>query len=447
MADYPSTGLESCEYSFTNMLLIDDHQRELLGRWKYNRLADAPISSRWSSSDEREAKAHRLHAYPARFPALVAKSAFAHARTQGIEVKRVADVFCGSGTVAVEAAAEDLDFWGCDINPVATLIARAKTVRLDPDRFAEAARRVGERSPEASETSSLRPSAVERLARWYEPQQFLDLVKLRNSILSQVSNELELLAFDCAFSAILKAASQWRSRSTKPARDGTKRPASVGAAFHAQCASMAAAWAEMPSGSRASVEIVRGCATKAENPGAPIDMIVTSPPYATSYEYADLHQLSALWLEYVDDYRDLRAGFIGTASRRANLAKAMSDLNPIGLQVVFALYNRNRRLAEAMAAYFLDMQRTAQRCHALLRSGGLAVFVIGNTQFDGIRIDNANHLVESLIDAGFENVRVIKRVLSNKPNTPYRLPSGRLSAAPTEMSIYSEEYVLMAQRR
>ena len=27
-----------------------------------------------------------------------------------------------------------------------------------------------------------------------------------------------------------------------------------------------------------------------------VDLIVTSPPYVTSYEYADLHQLSSLWL-------------------------------------------------------------------------------------------------------------------------------------------------------
>ena len=32
-----------------------------------------------------------------------------------------------------------------------------------------------------------------------------------------------------------------------------------------------------------------------------ISLIVTSPPYVTSYEYADLHQLTALWLEYTKD--------------------------------------------------------------------------------------------------------------------------------------------------
>ena len=102
--------------------------------------------------------------------------------------------------------------------------------------------------------------------------------------------------------------------------------------------------------------------------------------------------------------------------------------------------------AEATATYFIDMQRVARRCHEFLRPGGISVFVVGNTQLSGVRIDNANHLVESLLDSGFIDVRVVKRQLSNKPNTPYRLPNGRLSSTRTEMQIYAEEYIVMAQR-
>ena len=36
------------------------------------------------------------------------------------------------------------------------------------------------------------------------------------------------------------------------------------------------------------------------------DLIVTSPPYVVSYDYASIHQLSALWLGFTYDYRDLR---------------------------------------------------------------------------------------------------------------------------------------------
>ena len=124
----------------------------------------------------------------------------------------------------------------------------------------------------------------------------------------------------------------------------------------------------------------------------------------------------------------------------------MRRLNSVGLQIVFSLFNHDRGLAETVAAYYLDMQAAAQRCYDLLRPGGLSVFVIGNTQLNGVRIDNANHLVESLLEAGFADVQVIKRRLANKPNTPYRTADGRLSSTPTDMQIYAEEYILMAQR-
>ena len=52
------------------------------------------------------------------------------AEEKGMEVKTVADVFCGCGTTAVEAKKNGKDFWGCDINPVATLIAQVKNETL-----------------------------------------------------------------------------------------------------------------------------------------------------------------------------------------------------------------------------------------------------------------------------------------------------------------------------
>src|SRR3989338_8268670 len=44
-----------------------------------------------------------------------------------------------------------------------------------------------------------------------------------------------------------------------------------------------------------------------------VSLLFTSPPYVTSYEYADLHQLAALWLEYTKDLSDFRKRFIGTS--------------------------------------------------------------------------------------------------------------------------------------
>ncbi len=430
------------------MLLIEDRTYEDFAHWRYNRLSPAPLSPAWNDSGAPEAMIHRIHAYPAKFPSFLVHKALDHARREGVEVRRVADVFCGSGTVTYEAAALNLEAWGCDINPVATLIARVKVLGLDPIRFTDAAGRIAQAFGGASDVPPLSPAAVARLSPWYEPSQFDDLAKLRNAMLSEVGGEGgEAMAFACAFSAVLKPASRWRSRSVKPSRDLGRRGAPVLETFRRRCAMMAAAWCEAAAPADVAPEIVQGDVVAMRRSAPPVDLIVTSPPYAVSYEYADLHQLSALWLGFVDDHRDLRAGVIGTISRRADLAAALRDLNGVGVQIVFGLFDRDRALAEATATYFLDMQKVARRCHDFLRPGGMAVFVVGNTQLRGVRVDNANHLVESLLEAGFADVRVVRRRLENKPNTPYRSADGRLSSSRADMRIYGEEYVLMARRR
>lgn len=429
------------------MLTIELTRKQQITAWKYNRLSRAPYSNDWTESFEAESKIHRIHSYPARFPAFIFQRALEHARMQGIEVNRVADVFCGSGTVMVEASKSNIDFWGCDINPVATLIAKVKSYRLNAETFAETTARIVERFACASTMSHLSQKASDRLRPWFADTQFADLVRLRNAILEEVGDTGETAAaFACAFSAILKPVSLWRTRSTKPSLDRVRTAPQVLGTFVKQCRLMQTAWAEIGTSQAVSAEIVHGSVIDVARPAQPVDLIITSPPYAMSYEYADLHQLSALWLGFADDHRDLRAGFIGTASRRLCVGTALRNLNSIGEQVVFSLFERDRAAAEATATYFLDMQKVALRCYEFLRPGGISVFVVGNTQLSGVRIDNANHLVESLLDSGFADVRVAKRQLSNKPNTPYRLPNGRLSSTRTEMQIYAEEYIVMAQR-
>ena len=427
------------------MLLVDDHRGGLAEGWKYNRLDEAPSSPAWGAATLPEARLHRIHAYPAKFPALIASNAFDYAETNGIQVRTVADPFCGSGTVGLEASARGASFWGCDINPVATMIAKVKNSPMCPAAFMRKAEGVLGRFGNASSRAPVASCAKAQLARWYAPDQFDDLSRLRNAVLAEFDDTDVSLALECAFSAIAKPTSQWRARSAKPALDAAKQPVPVLTAFTRQCALMAAAWSDAPNSVGSGAEIVQGCANSAR-PADLVDMIVTSPPYATSYEYSDLHQLSALWLGLVDDHRALRTGSIGTVSRRSSLAQAACDLNQVGMQVVFAMFDRDRALAEALATYFLDMQRVAARCHDLLRPGGLAVFVMGDTQLKGVRIANANHLVESLLEAGFGDVRITRRTIANKPNTSYRSADGRLASSPTGQVIYSEEYVLMAHR-
>ena len=93
------------------------------------------------------------------------------------------------------------------------------------------------------------------------------------------------------------------------------------------------------------------------------------------------------------------------------------------------------------------MQLAISKVAKMLNQNGACLFVIGNTEYKGIHINNAQHLVECLISEGFENIEVDRRKISNKILTPYRDANGKFaSIAESSRKIYSEEFVIFAQK-
>lgn len=408
-------------------------------------LQAVPASAAWDRPSDPEPLRHRIHGYPAKFPAFLTSNALAYARREGLEVQRLGDIFCGCGTVAFEARREGLSFWGCDINPVATLIARTKSARVDPVAFAPLARQCVSRARRYTYGVQLSATASARLAKWFTPNTYVDLARLLRAIDALTADDTwRNDALRCAFSAILKSCSRWKVRAIKPTLDPSKPERDVFATFLEQCDLMARAFAQSSDLPGDAPAIHRADVLSIDAPAVPLDLIVTSPPYVTSYEYADLHQLSALWLGYADDHRTLRARSIGSAQHDLDFRRTYRELNEVGVRTVFALFNEDRVAARAVAQFFLDMQKVAERCREFLRPGGAAVFVIGNTRYGNVGIDNASHLTEALLSAGFSRVRATRRRISNKAATPYRDPGGRFTRTRTSRPVYAEEYVLIA---
>lgn len=411
-------------------------------------LSEIPHNSFWDTGEERELRIHRIHAYPAKFPAFITNKALAYARAEDTVVRRIADIFCGCGTVAFEARREALSFWGCDISPVATLIARAKSHYYDLAWLHRYNTKIEDQLEVASWSIGLTFEARERLRYWYPEEQMRNLARLRNAIFAAIPENSKYRDFFlCSFSNILKSTSRWLTKSIKPQIDPHKVPAEVLPAFRAQTESMIRAYEECspPLNTETTIKTSNILLTTASEIGE-VDMIVTSPPYVTSYEYADLHQLSSLWLGFAGDYRDLRNGSIGTTQHTFNFNREVKRLNQSGSKIVFSLYSHDKRAARSVAKYYLDMQKVAERCASILHSRGLALFVIGNTRYKGVVINNAKHLAESLLTVGFSKVSIAKRSTSNKILTPYRTATGRFSNSESDSNVYGEEFILIANR-
>lgn len=411
------------------------------------RLGAAPISAQWSTEDEPEAALHRIHAYPAKFPAFLTRRALAYAAAQQVSVDVLGDVFCGCGTVAHEARRAGLAFWGCDINPVAILIARAKSSPLKGERLRHLAAQV---TAHAAADTSKPPRSADLdsfLARWHSPEQRESLSRLLRAIevLTPASSPYRV-ALLCAFSSILKACSYWRAWSIKPRRDPEKKLRAPAAAFAAASSKLARAYdeARWPAGPAPQLHLadVRTVTAPTNRPS----LLVSSAPYSTSVDYAELHQLSAAWLGHFPELDSLRRTSIGSPLAGVSLRDRHSELNRVGLQAVFSLHTLDPGAATAIANYFVDMQQVARRCMDFLAAGGIGVFVVGNARLRGQVIDNAAHFAESLLEAGFTRVRVVRRQVSNKATSPFRDNLGRLQREVTSNLQYHEEFVLIAHR-
>ena len=157
-------------------------------------------------------------------------------------------------------------------------------------------------------------------------------------------------------------------------------------------------------------------------------------------------RLGDLWLGYTDDYRKLRYGTIGSLYHDSDFTRDVTQLNRTGQDLVFRLYNVEPRKARASARYFLDMHRTVKQCRKVLRRGGMILFVIGNTEYKAVKIDNAAYLRECLVEEGFADVETAQRKVSSKTLTPYRDTVGRFTTDETSRKVYAEEFIVTGRK-
>jgi hypothetical protein len=255
---------------------------------------------------------HPFHAYPARLHPEVARAlvaALAPARGQ-----TVLDPFCGSGTVLVEALAAGHRALGRDLSPLAVELATVKTAVLAGDArraIVEATRSAAERARGLCETGMKLPVPPGE-ARWFAPHTLREVAALAEALRrapAAVRPALRMLLS----SVLVKVSLQASDSDTRIVR---KRVA-PGEAIHffayksRELDRCLAALAEaLPPGARADVRVDDATAL-ATVPAGAVDAIVTSPPYANTYDYAAHHARRYAWLGL--DAAGMLAGEIGAA--------------------------------------------------------------------------------------------------------------------------------------
>jgi DNA modification methylase len=397
---------------------------------------------------------HGYHRYPAKFiPQLVVRllSEFSN------EGDLIVDPFMGSGTALVEAKLHRRPSVGVDINPVAYLVTKAKVTPIEPVRLRSAIASL-EKSLSEHEQPSLfilqeclgDELVDQRLDYWFPTSVRTELMRLHVAIENLPDEDLRNF-FRCAFSHILKPCSWWLNRSVKPTRDLKKRIPSPIQTFFQHVRRMELGnqqfWDLLLRNGALDVPVTPYCADARQLPlpSESTQLIITSPPYVTSYEYADLHQLTVLWYRTVTDLREFRRQFIGTASCNG---KPVFTGSHIAEAIVSALKERNKKKANEVAVYFTEMRECFSEMWRVLKRGGYACIVIGNTRLCGVEVLNAQVFVEQMLSLGFELHEIILREIPSKilPRTRDQKTGKFAKVSEADYIAYPHEFILVLRK-
>ena len=364
-----------------------------------------------------------IHPFPARMAPNIALDVLQKLPTH----TTVLDPMMGSGTVLKAAIDSGLHAVGRDVDPLAVLMARVWTTPIDTKSLSECAVQLVH-DASSLHTDSFRltwidedPETSAFIDFWFGEPQKTDLRKLCFLIQEVQGPEGEALRVALSRIIITKdiGASLARDVShSRPHRVIRENSFSVMDGFLQSVAHIAKRLDDYPPRSQADVcqEDARALTSIAR---ASVDAVITSPPYLNAIDYLRGHRLALVWLGYrLSELHAIRSGTIGVerapdAHVDTRLADGIIDQMELG----DLLPQRELRMIKR---YVLDLSALLSEVHRVLRPGGRAVFVIGNSCLHGVFVRNALAIVLLAEQVGFQTAGERERELP--PNRRYLPP-------------------------
>ena len=361
---------------------------------------------------------HGLHAYKGKFYPQLAKSLL---NISGVPVGgRILDPYCGSGTTLVEGMLNSFQTFGCDFNPLAAKIAKAKTSILTlPRHVVDHSIRSLLLRIEAKDEKfldSLDQFSNEthgELLDWF-PQPVL--FKL-NWLLEQVrllGNRTLIDYLEVVISSVVRDISQQEPsdlrirRRKEPLSDAPVLPL-VADKLRQASMRLQKYWeiAGRQPGLLIKAAVVQGD-SRAESTfrelglgEESIDGVVTSPPYATALPYIDTDRLSLLAImgiasgvrssleETLTGSREIRRVARLQAEEALFGVGAYDELPREVVDEVRYIFSENAKvevgfrkanMPSLLWRYFIDMRRNLEQVKHVMKKGSRAFYVVGDSR-------------------------------------------------------------------
>lgn len=347
----------------------------------------------------------------------------------------VLDPFSGVGTTLIEAFLLGHNVIGFEVNPYPALACRTKlyayrvateTLRFEILRFQAF---YNEKVISGYKPKSILPKGFKTRSEFYSPQVLHKVLILHDFIETIESPDLQDL-FKLAFASTMVRYSNYSYEPSLGRRvSGGKEEIGdfpVGQTILSKLWEMVhdIAWFQAHlQNDKASAQVINDSFFQYEDYLTPesVDLIVTSPPYLNNYHYNRNTRPQLYWLGYAQCPQDLKylenanfgkfwqtvrdqdcldLSFSLSGTDIAERLQALRQLHPEK-----GIYGGNG-WANYSASYFNDCYRFAMGINYVLKPGGIALVVIGNSILQGILIPTDQYFAKIAESVGLELVRI-----------------------------------------
>ena len=339
---------------------------------------------------------------------------------------RIIDPFAGSGTVLLESEFENVESIGIEAHTYIYKIANVKlSWNYSPDKFKAGALSL---LKQAKSKIIIKTKFPKLITNCYPLEIIQKLEALKQTWFEQEQEE-EIKNFNWfIITSILRTTSpvgtaQWQYIQPKKSKSKVLEPfTAFELKVNEMFIDMRRVQSRVMNKNTALIfnEDARDIKSIPKNWG---DLVITSPPYANNYDYADAMRLEMTFWGDIDGWGDLqdnvRKNLIRACTQHVSkldneIDKILSDpkLNPIQselmevyetLKVERLKHGGKKHYHLMIAAYFKDLAEVFHSLRRVTTNNCLMCFVIGDSALYGIYVPVDKWLGELSLSAGFDN--------------------------------------------
>ncbi|MGB2678520.1 MAG: hypothetical protein WAN12_15665 [Candidatus Acidiferrum sp.] len=417
----------------------------------------------WSFAAVRNGYSHCYFRYPAMMVAEMQRHLISLVLQLQPTVRTLADPFAGSGTVLLEAMFRGLDVHAYDVNPLAILLCKSKTVLCKPSELREAAQAVILRATKDRRTRV--EARFNGLEKWFSKVAAIELSALRRAIRKVENNHVRRFLW-VALAETVRQTSRSRTSTYKlhirptEERHSLPHPLAKFAEivdrninFHRRTRQKLER-STLVNGRRYGGHAHVALHDARRRFSSKFDLIVTSPPYGDNQSTVPYGQNSYLPLQWIDfkdidgrasesclrttyeiDNRSLGGRLPHGVSRRAReeILEASPSLARVIRNIPKEPADRRRRIL----TFAQDIDASLKAIAGAANSNAYLVFTLGNRRVANRRIPLDSIVAELFLGYGVKQILSITR----------KIPSKRMATRNSVAGTIRKEQVAIFRKR